>query len=167
METVLFRFAPDGGVPNNPHLPVVLVEGAFDPGLDAAVIRAELEACGWTGTWTWQVFDAHHYHTNAHEVLVVSRGWADLVLGGPSQGSVRVVDGDAVILPAGTGHCQVAASPDFQICGAYPPGQQAYDTIWAGPVPDPADAARIAAVPLPRTDPLRGASGPLHKAWAL
>ena len=34
------------------------------------------------GTWTWTVYDFHHYHSTAHEALVVATGEAVLMLGG-------------------------------------------------------------------------------------
>lgn len=163
VETVLF---PDGGsMPNNPALPVVLMPGAVPKGTGAAAIRRLMEANGWGGTWTYTVFDYHHYHPNAHEALVCASGWADILLGGPDGRLFRVTEGDAVVLPAGTGHRRMDASADFAMCGAYPPGQENYETVRAsGPYP-PDDTDRIARVPLPVTDPVHGAGGPLTKAW--
>nr|WP_245216500.1 cupin domain-containing protein [Sagittula salina] len=155
------RFGPSGDIPNNPDLPVVIMAGAFAPrGPDA--ICSMLEENGWGGTWVWTVFGDHHFHPDAHEALAVASGHAALMLGGPDGRAVRVSAGDALVLPAGTGHRLMTQSPDFRVCGAYPPGQAGYSTRRAATAED---ARRIAAVPLPDTDPVHGADGPVMRAW--
>lgn len=163
-EPRLLRFGPDGAVPNNPALPVVLIPGAV-PGGGAEAIHALYRASGWAGGWTWTVYDFTHYHPDAHEALTVAAGWAEIQLGGPGGPVERVEAGDALVLPAGTGHRRIAASDDFAICGAYPPGQADFDTVRAGDSIPAGTAETIAAVPLPETDPLRGADGPLARLW--
>ena len=160
-------FSDDGEVPNNPVLPVVLMQGAVDPGAGASTICGRMAANDWGGNWTWTVFDYHHYHPNAHEALAVASGWAEILLGGAAGQKVRVVAGDAVVLPAGTGHCRVGASDDFTICGGYPPGQHDYQIVRADG-PYPAETRdRITAVTLPVTDPIFGSGGPLPAAWQI
>ncbi|WP_299646718.1 cupin domain-containing protein [uncultured Jannaschia sp.] len=159
------RFADDGTVPNNPDLSVVLMRGALGNGAAPRAVTALLEANGWGGSWVWQVFPYHHYHPNAHEVLAVATGEARLMLGGPAGEEVPVAAGDVIVIPPGIGHCQITASGDFQICGAYPPGQEEYDTVRAEAPHDGAVRDRIAAVPRPGTDPIYGRDGPLPKAW--
>lgn len=157
------RFPPSGGIPNNPVLPVVLMRQAVLG--SAADICARMERNGWTGTWVWSVFDYHHYHPDAHEALVVASGEATLLLGGPDGEEVTLRAGDAVILPAGTGHKRLSQSEDFRICGAYPPGQSDYTTLRAeAQAPDAPD--QIAAVALPATDPVHGSEGPLLRLWS-
>ena len=160
------RFADDGTVPNHPDLPVVLMRGALASGASADAIVALLEANGWGGTWRWRVFDYHHYHPNAHEVLAVASGWAELMLGGPRGERVRVEAGDVLVLPAGTGHCQVEAGAGFEAVGAYPPGQEGVEIVRAERPYAPGTPARIKAVLQPETDPIQGAAGPLMAAWS-
>ena len=121
---------------------------------------------GWGGTWVWRVFSYHHYHSNAHEALAVAAGRAELMLGGPGGERVGVSAGDVVVLPAGTGHRQIEASADFAVVGAYPPGQEDDEIVRAEQPHEGAILERIAAVPLPRTDPVHGADGPLIRAWS-
>ncbi|WP_124110102.1 cupin domain-containing protein [Palleronia sp. THAF1] len=156
-----FHLLPGDDVPNNPDLPVIVVRGAFRPPGDAA---KRLAANGWTGLWTWSVFDRHHFHPNAHEVLAVAKGAADLRLGGASGRDVAVGAGDALILPAGTGHCLLEGRDSFEVVGAYPPGQQDYETLWGGDLLNGV-SERIARVPLPGTDPITGAADTLPTAW--
>ena len=60
-----------------------MAHGALD-GLDGdGPVRQLLENNGWGGTWTWRVFDFHHFHPDAFEVLAVASGGARLALGGP------------------------------------------------------------------------------------
>ncbi|WP_299815549.1 cupin domain-containing protein [uncultured Jannaschia sp.] len=160
------HFVDDGTVPNNPALPAILMRGALGGGADPQAVTALLEANGWTGTWVWQVFPYHHYHPNAHEVLAVATGEATLMLGGPGGERVEVAAGDVIMLPPGTGHCQVVASGNFRICGAYPPGQSDYETVRADAPADDTMRDRIAAVPRPGTDPVWGDGGPLLPVWA-
>lgn len=157
------EFAPGGWVPNS-RLPVVLIRGALDGASDDGEIHALYRANGWGGTWSWTVYDFHHYHSTAHEALAVATGEATLMLGGPEGREVTVRAGDLVVLPAGTGHKRLGASGDFAVCGAYPPGQEAdllkaSETNWQGA------EERITAVPTPRTDPFYGADGPLIRLW--
>ena len=163
-EPQLIRFEDGATVPNNPDLPVVLVRGAM-PGRSAAEIRARFEEMGWQGTWTWTVFDYHHFHPDAHEALCCASGWADILLGGPEGRLVRVEAGDLAVLPAGTGHRRMASSPDFQMCGSYPPGQSNFLTLREEPDALARHLKTIRSVGLPDSDPVFGPEGPLMKAW--
>ena len=166
VEVRALRFGDDGTVPNNPVLPALLMRGAIVPGTSPEAIAVRLEASGWGSTWVWRVFPYHHYHPNAHEALAVAAGYAGLMLGGPRGERVAVSVGDVVVLPAGTGHCQLEASADFAVVGAYPPGQEDYETVRAEQPHGGEVLRRIAAVARPRTDLVHGANGPLTRAWS-
>jgi uncharacterized protein YjlB len=58
-----------------------------------------------------------------------------------------------VLLPAGTGHCCLQASVDFQVVGAYLEGQR-WDIKRVAA--DAATLERIAALPDPARDPVTG-----------
>ena len=119
-------FADDGAIPNNPALPLLVYPGALQlPGEDpAAACEAVFEANGWGGAWRDGIYPFAHYHSTAHECLLVYRGSAKVQLGGEGGIIETIAAGDVVIIPAGVGHKNVGASSDLQIVGAYPPEQQ-------------------------------------------
>ena len=84
--------------------------------------------------------------------------------GGDKGKEVEISAGDVAILPAGTGHQCLSASDDFSVVGAYPPGPKMQITR-----PTPDNHARalktIPQVPLPNSDPVMGAGGPLVRLW--
>ena len=146
----------NGWMPNNDRLPVLLYRGVLDPKASdpASACEQLFTRNGWPPQWRNGVYRFHHYHSNAHEALAFAGGAASLRLGGPDGTDVTVSAGDAVLLPAGTGHFQNEADKLFLVVGAYPPGQQNFDTCRT-----PANAAvqaRIARLAPPATDPVTG-----------
>ncbi|MDF0599662.1 cupin domain-containing protein [Psychromarinibacter sp. C21-152] len=165
VDVVARHFEDDGVIPNNPDLPVVILKAALDPALSPAEVQEIHRRNGWGGGWVYTVFDYHHWHPDAHEALSVAAGAAELMLGGPGGEVFRVEAGDTLVLPAGTGHRRLSASPDFAVCGCYPPGQESYSTR-RGVAHERGDGpAEVARVPRPETDPVFGADGPLIEAW--
>lgn len=161
----VLRLAPNDWVPNHPTLPVLHYRAAFahEGGTDtAARMEAGFTRHGWPSQWRNGIYDYHHYHSNAHEVLGIARGEVRVMLGGPDGTEVSATAGDVLVLPAGTGHCRVAASADYLVIGAYPPGQQA-DLCRTAPTP--AMLQQIRSLPFPATDPVSGADGPLPRLW--
>ena len=57
-----------------------------------------------------------------------------------------------------------SASPDLLVVGAYPPGPD-WDLYRGGSSERRQATANIARVPLPRTDPVGGATGPVIQYW--
>jgi uncharacterized protein YjlB len=160
----VLRLAANGWMPNNARLPVLLYRRAVPiVGADPARALEDLfQRNGWPPQWRNGVYPFHHYHSTAHEVLGFAAGEARLILGGEDGHDIEVAAGDVALLPAGTGHFCRTASRDFLVVGAYPPGQVA-DLLRSAATPRV--LAAIARVPIPRTDPVHGGSGPLIELW--
>jgi uncharacterized protein YjlB len=155
---------PNGWMPNNP-LPVLLYRAALPLSSTVADhMEQTFTRNGWPPQWRNGVFDFHHFHSTAHEVLGFAAGHADLILGGEQGTTITVRAGDVAILPAGTGHCRLSASADFLVIGAYPPNQH-WDICRSAPTPEA--LARMRRVSFPASDPVTGASGPLTSLWTL
>ena len=157
-------FRGDGTIPNNPRLPVLLYRHLTSTADVAAHFEQTFLDNGWGGVWHNGIFDYHHFHSNAHEVLAIARGKVRVQLGGAEGRILDVEEGHVLILPAGTGHKNVDASPDLIVVGAYPQGQEDYD-LCRDEKDDPETKNRIAAVSLPQSDPVFGKDGPLLDHW--
>jgi uncharacterized protein YjlB len=154
-----FSFQDDGEIPNS-ELPVLVYHE-----VDAA--RSGAEACerlfaanNWLGAWRDGIFPFHHFHSTAHEVLGVVSGTAQVMLGGPSGREFEVSVGDVLVLPAGTGHCNLGSS-ELLVVGAYPDGMS-WDLRRGDPAEHEQVTANIRAVPLPERDPV---GGTLTELW--
>jgi uncharacterized protein YjlB len=156
------RLEDAGGIPNS-RLPALVYHDVDD----ARTPRAceELFARnGWLGVWVDGIYAFHHFHSTAHEVLGIVAGSASVILGGPKGRLLEIGQGDVVVLPAGTGHCNAGSSADLLVVGAYPNGMR-WDLRRGDAVEREEVLANIAAVPLPDTDPVYGADGPLTEIW--
>ena len=157
----------DGVIPYNGKLPLILYRHALALGglsrEPERAFAALFNSNGWRGTWVDGIYDFHHYHSTAHEVLGIAAGSAKVQLGGPS-GLVRDLDaGDAVVIPAGVGHCLIAGN-DLVVVGAYPEGQD-WDLCRATEADRSKALENIPWVPLPKLDPVFGPEGPVLARW--
>src|ERR1700754_4348450 len=165
IEPLTIAFEDDGLVPNN-RLPFLVYKGAVDVGGDHPE-RAIEQLCGgngWGDMWRNGVYDYLHYHATVHEALGVARGHAEVRFGGDRGKAMRLTAGDVAILPAGAGHQCLAASSDFSVVGAYPPGPKMQITC-ATPENHAKALKTIPDVPFPETDPVTGVNGPLVRLW--
>lgn len=156
-----FFLTDRGDIPNNPRLPVIFYEGVFKDGLD---MEAAFARHNWTNSWSGDVFDYHHYHSNTHEVLGVKSGSATVLLGGDDGERLELKAGDVVVLPAGTGHKKLESTDDFEVVGAYPNGMS-YNLWKRDPQGRAQSLDEIANVPVPDMDPIYGEDGPLLHKW--
>ena len=162
-----FLLPPNGEIPNNRHLPVVIYRKLLNKFLPHKAEHFErvFRANGWRGTWRDSIYPYCHFHSNAHEVLGIARGSVAVELGGADGRVVRLTAGDVVLLPAGVGHRRVRGSPNLLVVGAYPAGQQKY-TICKSLRECRGASKRIESVALPERDPFFGSSGPLKQLWS-
>lgn len=160
-------FADDGSIPNNPRLPFLV----FRNGIDLAgtpnpenVIEAVFARNGWGGMWRNGIYPYVHYHSMIHEALGIARGRTRVKFGGSQGSEFELGPGDVAVLPAGTGHQCLWASPELVVIGAYPKTGK-YDLCRGSKAEHARAVGAIAAVPLPDTDPLYGPDGPLRSLW--
>lgn len=163
MNTETLFFEDDGLIPNSRY-PVILYTQAMKDA-SASDYQKLFAENTWPGAWINGIFSYHHYHSTAHEVLGISSGWVEVLLGGEQGKTVRLSAGDIVILPAGVGHKNLAQSPDLSVVGSYPQGQSP-DMNYGKPGEYARSVSTIAQVPLPENDPI-GESGSLTKLWRL
>ena len=156
----------DGHFPNNGLLPLMVYQGAFQiVGEDETdTIKEILETNSWAKAWVDGIYDYHHYHSTAHEILVTLRGSCRVQFGGPSGLTLSFEKGDVVIIPAGVAHKKIDDTDGFQCLGAYPDGQD-FDMNYGKPEESPGADENIKRVPIPENDPLYGNDGPLVKNW--
>ena len=76
-----YRFADDGIFPNS-GLPLVVYRKTLAGG--GVATRDLFKRHNWLKAWTGGIYNFHHYHSTAHEVLGVVAGHAQVIIGGPS-----------------------------------------------------------------------------------
>jgi uncharacterized protein YjlB len=166
-EPLVLMFDDDGLIPNNPRLPFLVYPGAIDvAGADhpERVIESTFSANGWGDMWRNGIFPYVHYHSMIHEALGIARGRAKVRFGGEAGEVLELAPGDVAVLPAGTGHQCLWASPELCVIGAYPK-RGSYD-LCRGSKAEHAKARKtIPEVPLPDSDPVHGKAGPLPTLW--
>jgi uncharacterized protein YjlB len=155
-------FDDDGGVPNS-SLPTLIYHDVA-AARDAGACEALFDGNTWVPDWRDGIFSFHHFHSTAHEVLGIVSGRATVMLGGPQGRAFEIEQGDVLVLPAGTGHCNRGSSADLLVVGAYPDGMS-WDLRRGGPAEHDEAVANIRAVPLPRADPVEGPTGSLTELW--
>lgn len=159
--------ADDGDIPNNPRFPLLVYKAAAAPehGDAEDALEALFARNGWGNGWRGGViYDFHHYHARCHEVVGIGRGTARIQFGGP-QGPVLAVEaGDAVLIPAGVGHCRVDGDPELSVVAAYPPGDSP-DMCRQGEADPQAVRQRVSGVDAPARDPILGTDGGVTSFW--
>jgi uncharacterized protein YjlB len=158
-----YRFADDGVVPNS-HLPVVVYPRVCEAEGASAWLEATFAHNGWTNNWHDIVLPYDHFHSNTHEVLGVGRGRVSLRIGGSRGLVVDLAAGDVVVLPAGVGHAAVSGNTDYEMVGGYPLGRS-WDLRTGVAEERDEVLANLAALDVPRTDPVLGGQGPLLELW--
>jgi uncharacterized protein YjlB len=158
----------DGTFPNNGLLPLLIYQKALqipDESGEKTVIEW-LESNDWVDAWVDGVYDYHHYHSTAHEVLGIINGSARIQFGGPGGVSVLVEKGDAIVIPAGVAHRALDLYDDFTCIGAYPTGQK-YDLLTGREQEREKAIENIKSLPIPLADPIYGTEGPLLTNWKI
>lgn len=165
-EIITLQLAENGDFPNNAELPVLLYKNVFEFDTDnpARLIEKILSANNWGGSWRNGIYDFQHYHSTAHEALGVYRGWAEVQLGGPGNKTVKIEQGDLVVLPAGTAHKRMISGDGFAVVGAYPDGQK-WDMNYGKTEECIRAKQNIPNVKIPSKDPVFGEKGKMFEFW--
>ena len=159
-------FLSAGGIPNHPRFPLLIYPAVFgtEEVSGARDFLRLFESRAWGNCWENGVFAYHHFHSNAHEVLGVFSGAAEVEFGGEHGLKKGIGIGDVVVIPAGGGHKALSSSDDFGVVGAYPEGQRP-DLLLEQKVIDSQLERAVLSVPVPLQDPVYGKEGPLFKEW--
>ena len=91
MRVEVFYFEDDGHIPNNPNFPVLIYRHAFE---EPSRIEQTFHSHDWRNSWVDGIFDFHHYHSIAHEVIGILEGHATVQLGGPLGKTFTLTSGD-------------------------------------------------------------------------
>jgi uncharacterized protein YjlB len=165
MEIKELLISPAKPFPNSARFPLLLYQSAVDrESVSPEWFENRFSAHGWSLSWRNGVYSYHHFHSSAHEVLGCYSGSARVLFGGPGGLIATLNTGDAVVIPAGVGHCLFESSDEFRVVGAYPDGTRP-DTMEGRDAEYPEAQARSTAVPKPDSDPLDGADGPISRIW--
>lgn len=142
----------DGTFPNNNDHPLLLYRNSFNGSQQEA--ESLIVGAGWTSPWVWGVFEFHHYHSTAWELLLCVRGSARIQLGGPQGPTVEVEKGDTMLVPPGFAHKQLSEKDGFALLGAYPEPGIHVDTLRGAPTQQ--QLQNIEQCHVPETDPILG-----------
>ncbi|MEK3806458.1 cupin domain-containing protein [Bacillus sp. FSL H8-0547] len=154
-------FEGDGTIPNNTEFPLLVYKAAFS---EKEEFEHALKKNSWNGAWVNGVYNYHHFHSSAHEVLGVLSGRAEVLFGGEEGRKLLLEKGDVAVIPAGVGHKCLQKDADFQVMGAYPDNEE-MDMCTGKPEEYEEAISRIKQVPLPSHDPFYGENGPLFEYW--
>ncbi|BAL75026.1 cupin domain-containing protein [Bradyrhizobium cosmicum] len=154
----------NGRIPNS-RLPVLIYRQAFD--MRPLDIEDLFRRNEWPTDWhsSFGMYPRHHFHSDTHELIAVTRGTLVGRFGGPEGVCVTMTKGDFVVIPAGVGHFGESITEDLRLTGAFPLGHAIHD-FRLGYVDEYArmvERSRRVAVPV--FDPLEGASGSLPQIW--
>ncbi|KAJ9643128.1 hypothetical protein H2201_009002 [Coniosporium apollinis] len=177
VEPELHFIAPTPYVPNS-KLPVLIYRAVLQ-GFDRECILEHIQGNNWLKGGQWKTYRTAHFHSNTHECYAVLSGKSTYSLGkspvdadfseeGHENGKkLQVAQGDVFVLPAGVSHCSIDSEGDYEYIGFYPEGSPKWDMNYCKETPEQTRRKAVDCynVPIPDTDPVYGASGPLPIIW--
>ena len=184
--------------PNNAH-PVLVYRQCLPLPVSEENTTAFLEAHAWERKGTWGHISVRHFHPNVHECYGVIAGESTMLVGcgiddaeGTGQ-EIELMVGDVIVLPAGTGHCNLQSTKNYLYVGVYPAvcgpfcclvffclnlivrNTKKTKNVQGGPMyraelgKEGADVTalrqEVDSVPLPAEDPVTGKKGALLRLW--
>ncbi|RVX67749.1 hypothetical protein B0A52_07872 [Exophiala mesophila] len=170
-EPEVYHLTPNRGAPNSDK-PVLIYRDCLPLPISEEKTTEFLESHAWVKKGTWGHIDVRHFHPNTHECYGVFQGESTILVGcggvdPDDQGTkIDVSVGDVIVLPAGTGHCNLQSTKDYRYIGVYPDGAPPWRSELGK---EPIDLAEMrketGSVLLPAEDPVNGANGPLLSLW--
>ena len=157
-------FEGNGRVPNS-RLPLLIYRGVIK--WSAADMESVMRANHWMPTWHAHegMWPHHHFHSEAHEIIAVTRGTHEGKFGGHDGIYSTVTEGDVLVIPAGVGHLGRGFSDDLNLTGGFPSRQGILDFRMGRPEEYEETRITAAGVPIGSYDPFFGIDGPLVKIW--
>lgn len=164
VDTKTYLLIGNGRIPNS-DLPLTVYKGAIDT--DVVDFEAVLRNHGWIPEWHSSIglYPAQHFHSDAHELIAVTRGSLFGEFGGPGGVRLLLAAGDVIVIPAGVGHFGLEITSDLRLTGAFPLGHSIHDFRLGHPSEYAQVFAASRKVSIPPFDPIYGAAGPLIAAW--
>lgn len=156
--------------PNN-SLPALYYEDVLNDVLDDNFNTNDVlelfENNGYDHGWKGIIEDRHHFHSNAHEALAITKGEVTVQLGGQN-GEMRTLrQGDVLLVPAGVAHKRLDGSKNFEVVGAYPANGENLDMQYGDASDYEAIKENISNVGRPLTDPVTGNPGDMEEYWPI
>jgi uncharacterized protein YjlB len=156
---------PNNLFPNNTRYPFLLYKQAFNFDHDHShAVSQFLQHNSWVKPWIDSIYSFDHYHSNNHEVLVITQGKCKVQVGGPHYKTYDIQKGDVIIFPAGVAHKNLGSSEDFKCVGAYAFDID-YDMNYGRASEHPQVEENIKQVGQPKCDPVFGEKGLLFDYW--
>jgi len=159
-----YRLSGNGRVPNS-RLPLLVYRQVISG--SPRDVEDLLRQNGWPPDWhsSLGLYPRHHFHSDTHELIAVSRGQLEGQFGGHDGITVGLSAGDVVVIPAGVGHFGAAVSEDLRLTGAFPAGYGIHDFRLCYPEEYAFTMEKSRLVPIPGNDPFYGVNGPMTKIW--
>jgi uncharacterized protein YjlB len=155
----------NGRIPNS-RLPLLIYRGAVQVGVTE--MEEQIRRNDWPPEWhsSFGMYPRHHFHSDAHELIAVTRGTMVGLFGGHDGVRATVTAGDVIVIPAGVGHFGESITEDLRLTGAFPAGYAIHDFRLGYPDEYARVVDRAQRVPIPANDPLHGPKGPLVEIWS-